>query len=226
MQPEVAGLRQRKKDRTRRALVDAAARLFSERGYEETTIGDIAAAVEVATRTFFSYFPAKEDVLFADVDDRIAALSELEFRLPGERLLDALRRVGGQVAKRLNGDIGEEGGESRRRAEVIGTIVASRPSLQAAALRRQRAVDRVMSARLHAAYPDELDEVLAAVVVASLTAALRAAGELPPGSRPSARDPHRVIDRVLHLLEHGLGGATGMAVNPDEPARRRRPRVT
>ena len=49
-----AGWRERKKQKTRRALADAATRLFADRGYEETTIADLAMAAEIAPRTFFS----------------------------------------------------------------------------------------------------------------------------------------------------------------------------
>jgi AcrR family transcriptional regulator len=87
------GLRERKKQRTREQIIDAAMELFAERGYHATTIADIAEAADVAPRTFFSYFPSKEAVVFHNVDrdvDRLA--SALGDRLPGETAFDALRR--------------------------------------------------------------------------------------------------------------------------------------
>jgi AcrR family transcriptional regulator len=87
------GLRERKKQRTREQIIEAAMGLFAERGYQATTIADIANAAEVAPRTFFSYFASKEAVVFYNVDrdlDRLA--STLRDRLPGESAFDALRR--------------------------------------------------------------------------------------------------------------------------------------
>ncbi|MEU8823495.1 TetR family transcriptional regulator [Streptomyces sp. NPDC048636] len=63
--PAPTGLRERKKQRTRSALVHTAFELFTRQGYEETTIDEIVEAVDVSQRTFFRYFANKEEVAFA-----------------------------------------------------------------------------------------------------------------------------------------------------------------
>jgi AcrR family transcriptional regulator len=63
------GLRERKKAKTRAALQQHALRLFRERGYEATTVDEIADAAEVSSSTFFRYFPTKEDVVLYDALD-------------------------------------------------------------------------------------------------------------------------------------------------------------
>ena len=87
------GLRERKKQRTREQIIEAAMALFAERGYQATTIADIATAADVAPRTFFAYFPSKEAVVFHKVDRDLESLaSALRDRLPGETAFEALRR--------------------------------------------------------------------------------------------------------------------------------------
>ena len=83
--PEVGlDLRSRKKLRTRGALQEAALKLFAEQGYEETTVAQIAALAEVGERTFFVYFPSKEDVLFNGSHEGFAELEQLIQAAPAE----------------------------------------------------------------------------------------------------------------------------------------------
>ncbi|MGI5425518.1 TetR family transcriptional regulator [Streptomyces sp. CA-179760] len=87
-------LRERKKQRTRDALLRAALELFATRGYEETTVDDIAAAVDVSQRTFFRYFAGKEETAF--FVPRLAeglVVQALQVRPPDEAPLEALRRA-------------------------------------------------------------------------------------------------------------------------------------
>jgi AcrR family transcriptional regulator len=92
--PPVAkpGLRERKKQKTREAIQREAVRLFQENGYEETTIEQIAAAVEISPSTFFNYFPSKEDVVLYDAYDPMI-VTLLGSRPSDEPLSDAVRAV-------------------------------------------------------------------------------------------------------------------------------------
>src|SRR5262245_26129734 len=92
-------LRDRKRARTRQALIDAATELFARKGYDETTIADIAAAADIGARTFFGYFASKEELLFPDTDARVQiAVDAIAARGaddgPIEVLLRALRTAG------------------------------------------------------------------------------------------------------------------------------------
>ncbi|GAA4083358.1 MULTISPECIES: TetR family transcriptional regulator [Actinomadura] len=66
---ETTGLRERTRRAVRAELAELALGLFVEHGYERTTVEDIAAAAGLSKRSFFRYFPTKEDVLFGDVDE-------------------------------------------------------------------------------------------------------------------------------------------------------------
>lgn len=83
-----------KQARTRQALISAATELFGRYGYDETTVADIAAHAEIGTRTFFSYFTSKEELLFPDVDARVqAAIDAITTRGAHERPTEVLLRA-------------------------------------------------------------------------------------------------------------------------------------
>ncbi|MGH9035129.1 MAG: TetR family transcriptional regulator [Acidimicrobiia bacterium] len=106
--PAAAGLRQRKKERTRQELAGAALRLFVERGYEAVKVEDIAAAVDVSERTFFRYFASKEEVLWPDQDERRQEFAAvLEARPRDESPLECLRHAAIASAESYEAQDGE-----------------------------------------------------------------------------------------------------------------------
>lgn len=93
MEPIPQGLRERKKRQTRMRLARAAVALFVARGYEGTSVDDIAAAADVSRRTFFRYFRSKDEVFIVDPDGKLEAMHiALAEGPPEEPTLDALRR--------------------------------------------------------------------------------------------------------------------------------------
>jgi AcrR family transcriptional regulator len=83
--------RERNKQRTREEIARAAHELFVERGYNATTLPEIAEAAGVSTRTIFTYFPSKEDILFSNIDALTGALAQAIAARPAQE--DALETV-------------------------------------------------------------------------------------------------------------------------------------
>lgn len=92
--PAPSGLRERKKQRTRDALLHAALELFVSQGYEQTTVDEITDAVDVSQRTFFRYFASKEEAALA-VQDVMEShfMAALRARPEDEPPWEALRRA-------------------------------------------------------------------------------------------------------------------------------------
>lgn len=97
-----SGRRQRKAARTRARIEDAALRLFTEQGFDATTVEQIAEAADIAPRTFFRYFPSKDAVLFGDLSSEITrmrvvmdsrASHEHPMRSLAAAMLDAAERM-------------------------------------------------------------------------------------------------------------------------------------
>ncbi|MFB9432290.1 TetR/AcrR family transcriptional regulator [Streptoalloteichus tenebrarius] len=86
------GLRETKKQQTRRAIADAALPLFLERGFDRVTVAEVARHVGVSAQTVFNYFPTKEDLFFdrqAEVEGELAAI--VRDRQPGRCPVEAVR---------------------------------------------------------------------------------------------------------------------------------------
>jgi AcrR family transcriptional regulator len=98
-------LRERKKLRTRRALAETALHLFTEHGYDATTLDELCDAVEVSKRTFFRNYRSKEDVaLAADSDLWSAYLDYVAALEPDGPLLETLRAALGTTLRAMDPD--------------------------------------------------------------------------------------------------------------------------
>jgi AcrR family transcriptional regulator len=188
------GLRERKKRHTQQALADAALRLFLQKGFEETTVDEIAAAVGVAPRTFFRYFPTKEDVLFLgqELEDAqlVAALGERE---RGEEMLNVLLR-----AMRRMAPVADADGSVRKRIELI----VSTPALLARAMQVLAKSHRRLTAALAGPRASRAERRQAGMHIGAYVGAYAAAlmASVEAGER---LDLARITDEVAHLLEAG-----------------------
>jgi AcrR family transcriptional regulator len=134
-------LRSRKQARTRRELEGAALALFEAKGYEETTVEEIAAAVEVSPRTFFRYFGSKEDVLFGYEEDQVAELRRMIRDCPTAASdLSALEEVLLTFANYL--------AEVRQPLFIRARLVAQNPRLRERSLRVLRSWELTLADEL------------------------------------------------------------------------------
>ncbi|MFE2721687.1 TetR family transcriptional regulator [Kitasatospora sp. NPDC059327] len=87
------GLRTLKKQRTRQALAEAAIALFLDRGFEQVSVAEIAAAAEVSKPTLFRYFGSKEELVLHRFADHLGEAGRVvRDRAAGLTALDALER--------------------------------------------------------------------------------------------------------------------------------------
>jgi len=166
------GRRERKKQRTRQALIDAAVELFERKGYEETTVAEIAAAADLSTRTFFLHFPTKEDVLLGNAQARFdLGLRVISEPLAGESATELLlRAMQEMITNSWSTDLPT--GLAALRTRLLTSV----PELRARLLHHMYLGQEEMVEALHQTYPEQYDRVdLAAMVGAALGAVNAAA---------------------------------------------------
>ncbi|MEK6253026.1 MAG: TetR/AcrR family transcriptional regulator [Actinomycetota bacterium] len=194
------GLRERKKQKTRETIIEIALELFAERGYEETTIAEIADVAEVSPRTIFAYFPSKEDILFCDtpeIQERLAQV--LRDRPEGATALDALRDF---IAGSLSPDSNEARNEALRRRIVAGNETLRRNG-RARLAGFEQLMAEAIAVDLHAGPGD----IRPRMVAAALVAAFSAIQDHDPAAPPESSSPEQamaVIDDVMGFLRGGL----------------------
>lgn len=140
------GLRERKKQQTRRLIAEAARRLFSERGFEGVTVAEVAREAEVAEKTVFNYFPTKEDLFYSRLEAfEEEMLDAIRARKAGESVVAAFR---GFLLRR-RGVLDLKGDEATKQLRTITRVITESPAL----LAREREV--------FARYADSLSALIA-----------------------------------------------------------------
>jgi AcrR family transcriptional regulator len=199
------GLRERKKQQTREAIHRAAMKLFAERGFDATTIADIAAAADISPRTFFSYFPSKEEAVFAKFEPAFESFDQAMRERPrGTGALEAMREWILGMATEFTGDIEAAKLEARLRRES--------PAVAACDLRHMRQFERRLAEAVGEDLGEPPDALRPRLVAAAAVAALQASSDnadaiLESDTRQAEQliaDPAAFIDDALRFLEGGL----------------------
>jgi AcrR family transcriptional regulator len=216
------GLRELKKQRTRELIADTAWRLFTERGFDDVTVAEVAREAQVAEATVFNYFASKEDLFYERLGAFSARLTDaVSARPAGEPVLAAFRRAllaeGGLLAQVETGDM-----DALARLRTVSRVIAGSPALRA---REQQVMSQaaeslaaLLAAETGAAGGDLRPQVAANALLGLHRALVEyarrrvLADEEPLGL---AADIRTQTSATFALLEDGLGG---YAVKPSGPA--------
>jgi DHA2 family multidrug resistance protein-like MFS transporter len=189
-----AGLRERKKARTRATIQSHALQLFREQGYDATTIDQIIDAAEISETTFFRYFPTKEDVVLQDDYDPVI-IDAYQKQPPELAPVPAMRAAFAAV---FAGMTAEQKAEQRDRVALILAV----PRLRAAMLNQFSQLMQFLAdamAERAGLRPDDFKVRTVAGAVVGATMAVLAAMNDDPGA-----DLAELLDRALMHLESGL----------------------
>ena len=203
---EVVGLRERKKLKTREALEHAALELFAQKGFDHTTVEEIAEACDVSPRTFFRYFATKEALLLSDADEKCQLLvAGLLDRPAGESPLRSIRESLVSNLASLEHD--------RDRLLMQSRIMAETPGLRTYKIERQQsweeAIFRALCSREAASAGGSHSTFELRLIASTAIAALRAAVEtwLEEGGDVIAR-----VDDAFARIAAGLDPAAAARV--------------
>lgn len=184
-----AGLRERKKVRTREAIRREAFRLFDERGFAYTTIEQIAEAADISPSTFFRYFPSKESVLLAD-DLRVVMLETLAAQPVEMAHIAAFRAAVHAAYEQMTA---EEWQDESTRQRLIYSLPELQPTLRDEYTSLVDGVTEAMARRLGRG-PHEIEiRAFAGAVIG----AVMALGSSGPFSLEN-------VDKAMKFLESGL----------------------
>jgi len=191
----MAGLRERKRRRTFKAIHDAALRLFEERGYGAVTVADIAEAAEVSRATVFAYYPAKEDIVAGDARFAIEGL-EAQLARPDVPVVESMREWLRTLVGWMEPDIVLQ----RRLAEEVPAVAAARSRLR-------RDIEAVIAAALTREM-GSADPLVPRLVAGSLASALSVV-EQEAAARMEHRGRALGADEVDALFDTAVAFAEG-----------------
>jgi AcrR family transcriptional regulator len=193
LRPMTESLRTRRKRRTAEAIVAAGLELFEQRGFDRTTIDQIAAAAEISRRTFFRYFADKEELFFAE-DERLLDLihDTVDGAPAGEPV--------GELARRATRALAQHSPAEAERRLARERLIAETPALQARRLAKTLRWEQAIAARLVDRGSTELEALLAPKVA---LACFQAAYER------WVRDPGQDLPGLVDQSFAALAGLTG-----------------
>ncbi|MFM9372116.1 TetR/AcrR family transcriptional regulator [Streptomyces sp. Da 82-17] len=196
--PARPGLRERKKIKTRAAIRRATYELIAARGYEATTVEQIAAAAEVSPSTVIRYFPAKEDIVLSDEQDE-ATEAALRARPAGEPVLRSLRHVVREQLRAALDGAPDVRADLLLRARLLRDVPAVRSRLMDSRSACGRALGAIIAARTGRPEDDLKCRVLATAVVGSLVETT-----LYWAEHDCADDLLGLVDEAFDAFEDGL----------------------
>jgi AcrR family transcriptional regulator len=201
--PAPTGRRERKKQRTREAIVDAAFTLFADKGFEATTVEEIADLVDVSSRTFFRYFSSKEDVVLTFQEEQFAAImAAIAARPADEPVITAMRNAGVAVMRAY-----EEGdsGFDPKKFGCVQEMLESSPALFGRSLehgqKKQAEITRLVAERMGV---DPATDLRPHVAASASSCAFRVAFDVWTREKGQPDHLSELLDQVFALIEEGI----------------------